>query len=141
MATASRIGVQDQDGSVRSIYVYSDGYPQGVGATLAAHYPTREAFEPVLALGDLSVLGPTVGGTEPHRPTGIREATQCIAYGRDRGQRTRPALRHENDGDFVLACDPVSYAYLLFSDGTWRVTEIGILDDEWHELEGRKLAA
>jgi hypothetical protein len=56
MATRSRIGIQNQDGSVTSIYCHWDGYPSGNGKTLVQHYMDRRRVEALIALGNISQL-------------------------------------------------------------------------------------
>jgi hypothetical protein len=72
MATRSRIAIENQDGTVTSIYCHFDGYIDGVGKTLQENYNTREKMEQLIALGDISSLGKTIEET--------------VAYHRDRGE-------------------------------------------------------
>lgn len=57
MSTRCRIGLVMPDGTVKSVYCHSDGYPEGVGAVLKECYNTREKIEKLLEGGDISVLG------------------------------------------------------------------------------------
>lgn len=57
MSTRSRIGLELASGKIKSIYCHWDGYPEGVGATLKAHYTNPEKIEELLSLGDISCLG------------------------------------------------------------------------------------
>lgn len=57
MSTRSRIAIEEDDGSIRSIYCHFDGYPEGVGAILKKHYTDPQKIEKLLELGDLSALG------------------------------------------------------------------------------------
>jgi hypothetical protein len=54
MSTRSRIGLLEEGGAVRSIYVHYDGYPEGVGAVLAKHYTRAADVSALLAGGDTS---------------------------------------------------------------------------------------
>lgn len=56
MATRSNIGIQGADGKIKAIYCHWDGYPSGVGATLAEHYTDLAKVEALLDLGDFSSL-------------------------------------------------------------------------------------
>ncbi len=57
MSTRSRIAVlQENDGSVKSVYCHWDGYLSGVGVTLLNHYNTYQRANAVVALGGLSSL-------------------------------------------------------------------------------------
>ena len=55
MATRSRIGIVNKDGSITSIYNHFDGYPQGVGVQLALNYGEKEAKR-LIKLGNRSSL-------------------------------------------------------------------------------------
>lgn len=55
MATRSRIGIVNKDGSITSIYNHFDGYPQGVGIQLALNYGEKEAKR-LIKLGNRSSL-------------------------------------------------------------------------------------
>lgn len=63
MATRSNIGILQDDGTIKAIYCHWDGYPEGVGTTLASYYTTREKVEALLNLGDFSSLGETLEKT------------------------------------------------------------------------------
>jgi hypothetical protein len=45
MSTRSMIGIQQEDGKIEAIYCHYDGYPEGVGQTLADHYQTTDKVE------------------------------------------------------------------------------------------------
>ena len=71
MSTRSRIAIENQNGSVTSIYCHFDGYIDSVGKTLFNHYD-QEKLEKLLELGDISSLGESTIDT--------------VAYCRDRGE-------------------------------------------------------
>ena len=58
MSTRCYIGVEKEDKSVEYIYCHHDGYPAGVGKTLVENYTSPESIQKLMALGDLSSLGP-----------------------------------------------------------------------------------
>ena len=60
MSTRCRIAIKNQDGSYDSIYCHNDGYPEGVGLTLANYYKDEKKVRDLLALGDISSLGQTL---------------------------------------------------------------------------------
>jgi hypothetical protein len=72
MSTRSFIGIQHPDGTVHGIYCHHDGYLEGVGAALKAHYTTVRQVLDLVALGSLSSLGEDLDVTQ--------------AYHRDRGE-------------------------------------------------------
>lgn len=86
MSTRSMIATTFGSG-YRAIYCHSDGYPEGVGATLLAHYNDAERASALVALGDISSLGPRLmpdAGTEHSYDDPADGVT--VAYGRDRGE-------------------------------------------------------
>ena len=107
MSTRSIIAAYDAGAaSFASIYCHFDGYPEGVGAMLTAHYTDEAKIRELLALGDISTLNPEIG--EPHdfdwhmtlhrQHQGLAwdevrklvearpENNWCNVYGRDRGE-------------------------------------------------------
>ena len=56
MSTRSRIGISQEDGSVKSIYCHYDGYPEGVGQTLMQNYTSPVEVMNLINKGDLSSL-------------------------------------------------------------------------------------
>jgi hypothetical protein len=56
MSTRSRIGISQEDGSVKSIYCHYDGYPEGVGQTLMQNYTSPVEVMELVNKGDMSSL-------------------------------------------------------------------------------------
>jgi hypothetical protein len=56
MSTRSRIGILQEDGSVKSIYCHYDGYPEGVGQTLMQNYTSPVEVMELVNKGDMSSL-------------------------------------------------------------------------------------
>jgi hypothetical protein len=63
MATRSTIGIKSQDGTIRAIYCHWDGYPEGVGATLANYYNNETVAIALINLGGFSSLHETLKET------------------------------------------------------------------------------
>jgi hypothetical protein len=78
------IAARNRDGSFTSIYCHWDGYPAHVGLVLRDHYATEAKVRALLALGDLSSLGPELG--ERHPFDDRTHPAWTTAYGRDRGE-------------------------------------------------------
>jgi hypothetical protein len=111
MATRSRIAIEREDGSVKSIYCHFDGYVDGVGKVLFEHYD-KEKLEKLIELGDISVLGTSTENT--------------IAYHRDRGEDLHTTSYLNVEGLFELGFgSSVEYVYCLTKDGIWLVNEQG----------------
>jgi hypothetical protein len=123
MATRSRIAIEREDGSVKSIYCHYDGYVDGVGKVLFEHYD-KEKLEKLIELGDISVLGTSTENT--------------IAYHRDRGEDLHTTRYLNVEGLFELGFgSSVEYVYCLTKDGIWLVNEHGSSTVEYlkEELE------
>lgn len=74
MATRAFIGIENEDSTVTGVYCHFDGYLEGVGRTLQENYADLATVRKLVALGDLSSLGPTL------------EPEDTVAYARDRGE-------------------------------------------------------
>ena len=122
MATRSRIAIENQDGTVTSIYCHFDGYLDGVGKKLFNHYD-REKTEKLIELGDISVLGESTLDT--------------IAYHRDRGE-DHSFQTHSRVEALFETNEFIDYIYCLNSDGIWLVQKynslhVNILQEELEE--------
>lgn len=110
------IGIENpEDGTVIGIYCHSDGYPEGVGATLKRHYKSESKVRELMALGDISSLGKDIG--VKHSFDDITTDV-CRAYGRDRGEEGTEARAYVNLEAFLAADYGQAYSY-LFSKGKW----------------------
>jgi hypothetical protein len=128
MATRSTIAKENADGTITSVYCHWDGYPEGVGQTLADHYTDPAKIDQLLALGDLSVLDAEIGDSNDfdNRIDGI-----CLFYGRDRGEEEPPmthATIEEWKADRSMSwCE---YGYLWMNGTTvWTTFKISRSDD------------
>jgi hypothetical protein len=117
MGTRSRIGIEGEDGAVRSVYCHWDGSPDGVGAELLEHYNSAERVIELQRYGDLSSIdGPDFA------PEG-QDRGGTVAYARWRGETdvdprddaSRAAYRREGDWD-------IEYFYLYGPRG-WEVAK------------------
>jgi len=116
MATRSRIGIENADGTITSIYCHWDGYPDHNGQILIEHYTDEAKIRRLMELGDLSVLGPEIG--EKH-DFNARADRWCTAYGRDRGEEDVSSMDHEDEAAFLACGEEYNY---LFRNGEWFVT-------------------
>ena len=122
MATRGTIAKLNPDGTVTSIYVHWDSYPDGVGATLMEHYTELSKIDQLLTLGDLSSLGEDIGFQHDF-DTGFEG--MCTFYGRDRGEDGVGPIVHESvDGwmDYRKG-NGCEYGY-LWDGQTWHTYEI-----------------
>lgn len=122
MATRSTIARRVGD-TIQSIYCHWDGYPAGVGATLAENYTTAEKIDALMALGDLSVLGPEIGSKKDFEISVLND--ECLAYGRDRGEQGVEAKLHETYIDYInyRAGQGCEFAY-LWNGTNWETANL-----------------
>jgi len=135
MGTRSRIGVMHGN-VIKSIYVHWDGYVEGVGSILQAHYDSARANQ-LVSLGDMSSLGVKIGEKHPFsefeldktspdhaadlaRVRLARAEDWCKFYGRDRGEQDvswQVAHTFDQFLEQVEACG-AEYYYVM-QDGVW----------------------
>jgi hypothetical protein len=112
MATRSRIAIENQDGSVTSVYCHWDGHIETNGVILNNNYNTKEKVEELIALGNLSSLDKTLETT--------------LAYARDRGEDSHQATYSNVEELFEDGFSSgVEYVYCFTKDGIWLVNELG----------------
>ena len=113
MSTRSYITRKYDDGKVRRIYCHFDGYPQGVGRMLYEFYDDADKVDQLLALGDLSSLGPEIGD-------GSQDEYDCMAY--TRGYKEPATFNSESD--FLRQVEGIDYLY-MYDEGVWKVRSGG----------------
>ncbi len=138
MSTRCRIGIQNKDGTITSIYCHHDGYPKGVGEVLVNHYKTEEKIRKLLELGDMSSIGTEpvdnpnawktpgegaiLGGNWNELWQKLHPDNMCDTYA-SRGEDA-PASTDATEDDYVKRTKDCwgEYAY-LFKDGKWFITD------------------
>jgi hypothetical protein len=118
MATRSMIAIENENGSVTSIYCHYDGYPENNGAILQEHYTDHEKVKKLIALGDISTLSHEVDipeGVEHSFKTPVKGIT--VAYHRDRDEDFHQNS-HGSVGDFFNS-DIEEYGYCFTAAGEW----------------------
>ena len=142
MATRSAIGIKHGD-RVKAVYCHWDGYLDHNGAILNEFYNSTVTVNNLIALGDISSLGATIGekiefGTrwtdEQYVVCGTTHAApQCTFYSRDRGEDA-PFRSFDNEEAFVEEVIghvvPVNQYYVIRRYPDMRDQ----LDMLWHEL-------
>jgi len=143
MATRSRIGIVNEDGTVSSIYCHWDGYPSGNGVILLESYTDRDKVKELIELGAISSLNIEVAppplfekeGEDVQK--GVKMLTKfgvvksehsfdkpmkgvTVAYHRDRGEEYI-APRVNKTLDEYFEDDNEDYGYLFTLDGEWLV--------------------
>jgi hypothetical protein len=112
MATRSRIAIENQDGSVTSIYCHWDGHINSNGVILNDNYNTTDKVNELIALGSLSSLDITIDRT--------------VAYHRDNGEDLIQSKYNRVEALFDMGFSSgVEYIYCFTKDGIWLVNELG----------------
>lgn len=114
MATRSYIGVRNTDGTVDYIYCHFDGYPTHNGKILTDHYADMDKVNALMKLGDLSILGPEIGGQQDFDDRSTHNRDWCLAYGRDRNE-PNTSVKNGNYND-IISDTQVDYVYIFDGD-------------------------
>jgi hypothetical protein len=123
MATRSRIAIENENGTVSSVYSHWDGYPSHNGYILLTHYKDRNKVQKLIDLGSLSSLA-----QEVEIPEGVQHSFESpskgitVFYGRDRGEDNVEAKEHADRTAFLLS-DVEEYGYLLTKEGVWLMVD------------------
>lgn len=123
MATRSTIAIEREDGTVAQVYCHWDGYPAHNGTILLEHYSNPEVLEQLIKLGDLSVLGTTVG--QKHDFDQRPDNDWCTFYGRDRGETGQQAREYSSWQDYTQHAQFEEFNYVLRCGG------LDALDPVW----------
>jgi hypothetical protein len=118
MGTRSTIAIQNEDGSVTGIYCHWDGYLSNNGRILQENYTDEESVRELIALGDLSSLGETIGSAHDFDNAPLNE---CNSYARDRGEKD-VAARTEHNWRQFRAEHGQEYDYLFTPGKGWEVS-------------------
>ncbi len=134
MGTRSTIGYVDENGFVKAIYCHWDGYPEHNGRILRDHYRTPDKIVKLIALGDLSSLGPEIGRKHAFSPFEVPEAERaayeartenwCTAYGRDRGETGTKAQKFKDIFEFLADDRGQDFTY-VYVNGKWECRNYG----------------
>lgn len=141
MATRSRIGIENEDGTVSSVYCHWDGYPSHNGKVLIAHYSDREKLKELIDLGAISSLKENVSPIEPIEDIiGVRmlkgfkvipksvhtfdtpQEGVTIAYHRDRGEELQEA-RIDDSIEAYAESDYEEFGYVFTLYNEWKVVD------------------
>lgn len=131
MATRSAIGIKHGD-RVKGIYAHWDGYIEHNGVILQEFYSDSVIVNKLIATGDVSSLGATVGekidfdtrwSDDQYIKVGETHVSpQCIFYGRDRNEVDAVFKSFDSEDSFVDYYDGSGAEfYYLFDNGVWYV--------------------
>jgi len=112
MSTRSRIAIENQNGSVTSIYCHFVGYISGVGKLKKENYTTQDKVEALIELGDISSLEMTPASTD--------------AYHRDRCEDLHKTSYLCVEDLFNLGFQSgIEYVYCFTKNNIWLVNKVG----------------
>jgi hypothetical protein len=123
MGTRSLIGIENTDGTVNYVYCHWDGYPSHNGRILLEHYRSSALVRSLLALGDISSLGPSIGDKHDFDS---RDYEVTTFYGRDRGEDGVEMKTVADRQKFLTEPDMGQEWYYLWTDEGWLVSEGGV---------------
>ena len=120
MATRSIIAIENEDGSVTSVYCHFDGYISVNGKTLNEHYQDPNKVKALIALGSLSSLHKDLKPAEGVQHDFSNPAKNVtVAYHRDRGGDLD--WGHHTSAKAFFKSDIEQYGYLFTQAGEWYV--------------------
>jgi len=133
MSTRSTIAMEFPDGIVRQISCHWDGYIEHNGLLLLTYYNDSAVLQQLIELGDLSILGRTIGEKHPFENPYRWGTTQfdewreqyrhvCTFYGRDRGEKDTEAITFHSYEEYVNSSVHFEeYNYIRRNTGEWLV--------------------
>lgn len=116
MATRSKIAMEMEDGTVRSIYCHWDGYPEHVGKILMEFYSNPDKVKDLIELGSISSLGPILEPDGPHSFESPLPGV-VVAYHRDREEDL--VIEEHSSVPVFFNGDIQQYGYLFTQEGEW----------------------
>lgn len=130
MSICARIGLQLTDKTIKSVYCHQDGYLKYTGAILKEFYKDYDSVKALIDLGDLSLVGETIGKEVDFDTYSSIEAIcdrkkngekeQTIAYHRDRKEPLRFECYNTIEDYIHEYSGSADYVY-LFKDNKWYV--------------------
>ena len=127
MGTRCVIARENQDGTIDGVYCALDGYPEGVGMTLAKHYGSDETVGKLMELKVLNSLGASPDNPlsywDCHLGTGTGEPDsfieeRCVTFPDRPDLWTNLQCGNTSEMDAMLPTSGLRHAY-LWSRGTW----------------------
>lgn len=124
MGTRSTIAIRNEDGTVSGIYCHWDGYLAYNGKILVENYTDEAKVRELIALGNISSLGENIGSKVDFDDYDSHNKGQCVAYGRDRGERDQEAKNYPF-WDALIGNAGEEYNYLFVPGEGWYVEYYG----------------
>ena len=126
MSTRSRIGLEQKDGTIISVYHHWDGYPEFLGDRLVNQYNNEKAIRKLIKKGNISTI------ESAQDWSGNKLEPKQVLYYADRGDEDNEAVVSKNVDDFFVLTNNSwgEFAYLFVRDGYWQFYENKTLDKQ-----------
>lgn len=102
MATRARIGIQLEDGTIKTAYQHWDGYPGGLGYTLIDYWNDPAKVGEAIDLGNSSswrfIVGEKIDFDDRNNPM---HDVQNVYYGRDRGEKDQGPKVYKDEAEYM----------------------------------------
>ncbi len=116
MSTNARIGIENPDGTIDSIYCHFDAYDHydiGAGYLLKTYYLDESKVRELIALGDISYLAEKIG--EKHSFSNPTKGW-TLAYGRDGEEENTSAIRVSSRDEYKEYDEPFLYLFTIHKE-------------------------
>lgn len=124
MATRSRISIQNDNGTIDSIYCHWDGYPSYNGRLLLKYYSNEEKIRELIALGNISSLKEKANPNKDFEHSFVKPQDDVtIAYHRDRQEEFRMS-KFINEAHLIGHKNKSGEEFnYLWKDNAWHISE------------------
>lgn len=129
MTTTCVIAIQGKDGAMKAISCLWYGYSQHLLDVLQAYHSSKGKAEELIALGNLSWLGPKIGKAhsfEYYSPNDPK-SKWTVAYSRDRGDTFEPPLQYKSLDELTRAIRTLGFGVsflCVFRAGRWEEVKL-----------------
>lgn len=122
MGTRSRIGIELEDGTIKSVYCHWDGYPSHNGKVLKEYYNNAKKAHELINMGDIFSLQKKIGGKHNFMNRPDDESTFFHRDRNDPWDEVQPE-KSDSQEEFLNLTHRThgEYAY-LFINGEWYFT-------------------
>jgi hypothetical protein len=147
MATRSRIGIMNTDGTIESVYCHFDGYLTGVGRILYEHYKDEDKVRELINLGDMSSLGTTTEFNIKHITMTFAEYANLPKeerekytkdYHRWRGEKIAIA-KSKNETEFLELSIKTDAEYAYLFNGSFWLYVVTNKEKDFKQLNAEKV--
>ena len=132
MATRARIGIQLEDGTIKTAYQHWDGYPGGLGYTLIDYWNDPAKVGEAIDLGNSSswrfIVGEKIDFDDRDNPM---HDVQNVYYGRDRGEKDQGPKVYKDEAEYMAEGFNTGEEYIYLLKNTGKKDYLGKNIGEW----------